>query len=131
MNVMISDEIIKVLDALCERFGIVIDWTSQNVIPYVMELGSRIVRYEIITSILWLLPTIIPITIFTKIMFRISKEGFGKVCGEYDISFTGVMWVITLLLSFIGVFVIITQLMDIITCLTLPEKIIFNFLKSI
>lgn len=27
-----SDEVIKVIDALAERFGIVIDWSSENVI---------------------------------------------------------------------------------------------------
>ena len=29
-----SDEIIKVLDDLSDRVGITIDWTSQNVLPY-------------------------------------------------------------------------------------------------
>lgn len=30
----VSDQIINVLDALCEKFGLVIDWTSENVVPY-------------------------------------------------------------------------------------------------
>ena len=29
-----STEIIKILDAICDKFGLVIDWTSQNVTPY-------------------------------------------------------------------------------------------------
>lgn len=29
-----SVEVIKVLDALVEKFGIAIDWTSANVLPY-------------------------------------------------------------------------------------------------
>ena len=33
-----SDEVIKVIDALAERFGIVIDWSSENVIPYLQQL---------------------------------------------------------------------------------------------
>lgn len=29
-----SDEIIKILDDLGQRFGVVIDWSSENVMPY-------------------------------------------------------------------------------------------------
>lgn len=33
-----SEEIIKVIDELGKRFGIVIDWSNQNIIPYLQEL---------------------------------------------------------------------------------------------
>lgn len=33
-----SNEIIKVLDDLSERLGIAIDWSSQNVMPYLQDL---------------------------------------------------------------------------------------------
>ena len=29
----VSEQIIQVIDALCEKFGIAIDWTTQNIIP--------------------------------------------------------------------------------------------------
>lgn len=40
-NITLSDQIISVLDALCEKFGIAIDWTSQNVIPYIQLLAKK------------------------------------------------------------------------------------------
>ena len=49
-----SEEIIKVLDNLCEKFGIAIDWTSQNVKPYLQELFVKYTNYEMATSIMWL-----------------------------------------------------------------------------
>lgn len=49
-----SDEVIKVIDALAERFGIVIDWSSENVIPYLQQLCDKYITYEIITSIVWM-----------------------------------------------------------------------------
>ena len=49
-----SSQFIEVLDALCEKFGIAIDWTSQNVVPYVTELATRIIAYEIWTSAAWI-----------------------------------------------------------------------------
>ena len=34
----VSKEIIEVLDYIGEKIGVTIDWTSDNVIPYVKEL---------------------------------------------------------------------------------------------
>ena len=46
----VSDQIIAVLDSLCVKFGIVIDWTQENVLPYVMEIAKKFITYEIATS---------------------------------------------------------------------------------
>ena len=55
----LSDEIIKVLDALAEKFGLVIDCTSQNVIPYLEQLCGKYVNYEIAISVVWFILSII------------------------------------------------------------------------
>lgn len=54
-----SEEIIKVLDVLAEKFGLAVDWTSANVIPYLEQLCGKYVNYEIATSVVWLLLGII------------------------------------------------------------------------
>lgn len=36
-----SDEIINVLNYICDKIGIVIDWTADNVYPQVMDILSR------------------------------------------------------------------------------------------
>ena len=48
-----SNEIIKVLDTICDKFGLVIDWTSQNVTPYVEQLCEHIVQYELVSSAIY------------------------------------------------------------------------------
>ena len=30
----VSNQIIEVLEYLCQKFGIVIDWTSESILPY-------------------------------------------------------------------------------------------------
>lgn len=50
-----SEEVIKILDALAEKFGLAIDWTSANVFPYLQQLCNKCVMYEIITSVIWIL----------------------------------------------------------------------------
>ena len=47
-----SNEIIKVLEYLGEKFGIAIDWTQQNVLPYVQDLAGRFVKYYTIKEII-------------------------------------------------------------------------------
>lgn len=49
-----SKEIIEVLDALSDRLGMSIDWTQNNIIPYLQEISSKYVNYEIATSIVWI-----------------------------------------------------------------------------
>ena len=58
-----SDEIIKILDDLGQRFGVAIDWSSQNVMPYLQNLMSRFVKYETATSILWMLLGVIILSV--------------------------------------------------------------------
>lgn len=45
-----SNEIIKILDDLAKRFGVAIDWTAENIVPYLKELFSRLVTYGFIQS---------------------------------------------------------------------------------
>ena len=52
---MVSDQIIKVLDNLCEKFGLAIDWSSKNIQPYLEELMAKAVNYKIAMSIMWLI----------------------------------------------------------------------------
>ena len=48
----ISSEITNILNDLGSRFGVVIDWSSKNVVPYVQDLVSRIAKLEMCNSII-------------------------------------------------------------------------------
>ena len=50
----VSKEIIEVLDYIGEKIGVTIDWTSDNVIPYVKELCEKFIAWEISTSYAWI-----------------------------------------------------------------------------
>lgn len=128
-----SEEIIKVLDALAEKFGLAVDWTSENVIPYLEQLCGKYVNYEIATSVVWLLLGIICLFVARQ-TFKLTKE-FIKKYKENDKSDNDV-WAIfsgvaTGALIIIGLVVSIEQILDVVTCLTFPEKIIIEELKSI
>lgn len=126
-----SEEIIKVLDSLCEKFGIAIDWTSQNVKPYLQELFVKYTNYEMATSIMWLvifLLALVASVLFIRWCFN-TDEGYedGSV----------VQWIIyvaPLILFFVCVISIIgicCQTVDIIKCNTFPEKMIIDKILNI
>ena len=45
-----SNELITVLDYLAQKLGIAVDWTSDNVMPYLKDLCDRFIEYEIFNS---------------------------------------------------------------------------------
>lgn len=126
-----SEEIIKVLDALAEKFGLAIDWTSANVIPYLEQLCGKYVNYEIATSIVWLLLGI-GFLFLAKWLLKKTKYFYNETDWEDDYGvgciFTGIGFGIAIIT---GLIMIITQTFDIVTCFTFPEKIIIEELNSI
>lgn len=51
MNV--SKEIVNVVDGLAERFGVVIDWSKDNVYPQIVDLCERFIQYKLIYNWAW------------------------------------------------------------------------------
>ena len=127
-----SEEIIKVLDALAEKFGLAVDWTSSNVIPYLNQLCDKYVNYEIVTSVVWLLLGI-GFLFLAKWLLKKTKYFYNEAdywddaCGVVCI-FTGIGCGIAIIT---GLIMIIAQTFDIVTCFTFPEKIIIEELKLI
>ena len=127
-----SEEIIKVLDELGKRFGIAIDWTSENVAPYVEQLAKRFINYEIVTSVFWI--------VFVAILFAISlipTVKLTKMANKnkwYD-EFPSIPAILCIILSValaIAVFVMLAnEGIDIATCFTFPEKMILEYIKTL
>lgn len=112
-----SDEIIKILDDLAQRFGIAIDWSSKNIIPYLQDLMQRFINYEVLTSIIYIIIGII-LCVGSIIVF--VKSNSADILGP-----------ILIILIVFGIFImIVVQVFDIITCYTIPEKIIYEHLHN-
>ena len=114
-----SSEVIKILDELCARFGIAIDWTSENIIPQLEIIAEKLVRYECATSIMWLVFGVLLIVVGVVLIIadiKLEWEGFGCIVGSGIIA--------------IGITVAICQIIDIIACNTFPEKVLIDYLRS-
>lgn len=129
-----SDEIIKLLDDLGQRFGIAIDWSSENVIPYIQDLISRYVNYEVMTSVAWIVIALIVIIGCSIGISAINKYANKVLEEDYYSDWDFGKWVaICIFIIIIGCFVIciICQVFDIVICYTIPEKMIFEYLNSL
>lgn len=128
---MKADEIIKVLNDLCEKFGVAIDWSSKNVLPYIQKLGERIVAYEFWTSIVWIVVNLLLVVGSIVIIKKICKWYDSK---DYDSDWDGLnifgigICIIAALVCSVN---IIAQVFDIVTCLVFPEKVIMESCMNI
>lgn len=116
----ISSQIIEVLDDLCRRFGIVIDWSAENVMPYLQELAGKFVSWEIATSKMWIVVAAIAI-ILGVIVFAVDikicfMDGFGAMIGFITV--------------FVAITVVVCQVYEILTCVHFPEKMIFDYVSN-
>ena len=109
-----SKEIIEVLEYLCTKLGVTIDWTAENVGPYLQDLCTKIVNYEFWTSLAWIGIVLLPLIFLMILAFRNSD-----------------LWELFVPLAALAVMVIGIQLFDIIECKVFPEKTIYEFISNI
>lgn len=128
-----SKEITTILDYLCQKFGIVIDWTSENITPYLKDLCTRYISYELLTSIAWM-AIMITVTIIIGIILSIMHKKAINI--KYDDGYTetyfaAILWVAFIIISLTTICVIGVQIFDIIECNTIPEKLIMEYLNHL
>ena len=122
----VSNQIIAVLDAICEKFGIVIDWTASNIMPYLQDLCKRIVTYEIATSVAW----IILQAVILLLAFYIRNKKIKPLAeADDDDYYIVIATTICIVIAIIATIVICVQVADIIKAFTIPEITIYKFAK--
>lgn len=119
----VSTQIIEVINDLCAKFGIVIDWSAETVVPILQALAEKYIRWEIATSAMWLALC----TMCTVVYMCLIVVGFKK------------RWNQDFMISFVvfGVFVMFgcicigcVQVSDIIEAIIIPEKTILELIQK-
>ena len=118
----VSSEIIEVLDYLGEKFGIAIDWTSNNVLPYLQTLVDKFIKWEISTSIVWI---VIAAFVIVAMIVLMNLKGFREINEETY----GMLWGFIIVLIIVSFIVICIQIFDIVECNMFPEKALYDFIK--
>lgn len=136
-----SDEIIKILDDLGERFGLAIDWTSENVIPQLEMLYNKFVNYSIAINVGDVVIGIVLIILTNKMLKYLIKcykkcndthEDnllVERCCGN-QLTVMGLFYMLaTVGVGICGGLEIIWGVSNLIELLTIPELYVFEYLK--
>lgn len=117
----VSSQIIEVLNDLCAKFGMVIDWSEENILPYVQTLITKFIAWEIATSWVW-----IGVAVLTFVI------GAALIIIDYKINgyCFGVMIFLGCVLMFVAIATAVYQTLDIVKCNTFPEKAVFDYIST-
>lgn len=115
----ISSQIIEVLNDLCMKFGMAIDWSQENVMPYLQELAGKYISWEVATSWAWIVLGVIAILI-----------GIALLIFECKTNVDDFLCFIACVFFALGAFIVVCQVFDILECKYFPEKAIFEYIKS-
>ncbi|MCU6009137.1 hypothetical protein H3U41_19955, partial [Clostridioides difficile] len=74
-----SEQIIKILDNLSDKFGMTIDWSNKNVIPYLQTLTTKYINYEIATSVFWIIICVIGVILGILLIYMDRKYDNGLI----------------------------------------------------
>lgn len=130
-----SEEIIKVLDELGKRFGIVIDWSNQNIIPYLQELFKRFICYRNITACVWIILSI-AMTISGVGMIRALNEwrksdNYNKYYCNDDDMLVALGYIFSVFIIALGIGLIIGNMFGIIKNVCMPEMVVYEYITNI
>ena len=125
----VSEQIIEVLNYLGEKFGIAIDWTSENVIPYITTLCTKLISYEIWTSVAWM--AIMAVLSIICIILSITLRHKLKDSVERGDGFMLFPYAFFIGICAAAIIVIGTQIFDIIKCTTFPEMYVFEYVQGV
>ena len=124
-----SEEIIKVLDELGKRFGIVIDWSNQNIIPNLQELFKRFICYRNITACVWIIISI-AMTISGVGMIRFLNE--WRKSDDYDDDMLALLgYIFSVFITALGIGLIIGNVFGIIKNVCMPEMVVYEYITNI
>ena len=114
-----SEEIMKVFDYVGTKLGVAIDWSSENVLPYLQDLAERFIRFKIQTCIIAIVVCVVLIVL-------------GALLAIWDVwkDYTeGGAFLFSCIVILISIVVIAYNSYKIVECNNIPEKVIYEYVS--
>ena len=133
-TVTFSSQFIEIFDHLCQKFGVVIDWSAQNVVPYIAALCGRMTKYLVFKNVILIFAFIGVFYLF----WRFSKPCCSKenkqdpdfqYCKSMNISYI-LGWLGRGIGAAFTIGMSISALLTIVRCIYLPEFVIIDCLSA-
>ena len=127
-----SSEFEKALDAVCDKFGIAVDWSSKNVIPYVQELSTRVVHFKMASAIFFAVVGIlmvVSIILWVKLIKYCDKRYKEEKWSDWDAA-KGLSIGACIICVVIGMYVVLYSVYDIVAYSVLQKKALVDFIST-
>jgi len=132
-------QFITVLDELARRFGVAVDWTQQNVMPYVIDLFSRIVMYRLTMASIAMgiaLTFMVGVAIYIKRGSRKAPffewEARRDTSGFKNGTFRTIIAIVLMVVAVSAALpVFLVNLVTFVRCIFLLEMVVFDFVTRL
>lgn len=140
-----SAEIINVLNYICDKIGIAVDWTAENVWPQVMDILGRYRILQLIANSIWFIASICVFIVFAILWINVFKsrnfalkEHTSTFWWEYYSHHNNIdanlgviiLTLFTIIIGTIMIFVLIDSVRNLLTWLLVPEIKYLDMLKT-
>ena len=123
-----NNQIVEILKELANQLGIAVDWTSENIKPFITDLMMRNAKYELFTSLIWIAFALIVVIMGIVMIKRVDKENReGNLSDDDCCGLTLICAVLILVASII----FFCQIYDVGEALYMPELLLLETLKSL
>lgn len=119
-TITFAKDLIDVLDYIGNKLGATIDWGSNNLVPYLQELGEKIVAYK--AGLAWLYIGLAGLLAVIAIVLVIISGLNGWSDGTLFVA--ALFFVAAIIIAIINAHTLIA-------CNTFPEKVILDYLNSV
>lgn len=137
---------VEVLNELSKKFGLAVDWSQQNVQPYIQELMTRVVSYSLFKSIFIAVLSLIVI-IATLYIAKVITTKYKKGVEAYKTNkklpyseqaylrepdlYDYCLYSVLILPPLAGLGFFIESVLVMIKCATLPELIFLQMIQGL
>ena len=140
MQETMNNELFNTLELLIDKFNLTLEVSSEQIKEFGSTMATKIVHWELIESFLIIAALLILAVVIKKLEKKYIKDSFqnlvnlcktSEINREYDKLVAKLLIKIAAFICYV-VFIgnIIKNIVDIILCLTFPEKVILEFIGS-
>lgn len=117
-----SNEIITVIDHLCDKLGIAVDWTADNAMPMIQQLIRKYARYLLVNNIAWLCVWVVLFAICTAVVVVITRSAVKDADWDDEPYYLlTLLWILCAVLALLFLVFAVVCMSQLIKAATIPE----------
>lgn len=121
---------VEIVNALFEHLGMAVSVTAETVAEWWPILVSKWAALEIGTSCVWLILGLIPVIGAIITLLKMAHTYTHYEDSKLDYDDIGFISFVALCALAIGLVIVVCQALDIVSAITFPEKLIFDYVTN-